>query len=274
MITKRELLAAARTLRIKGVNTNTPNDEIQAKINAVLGSPDLGDDDQRKQTAEAVSVAVAKHGEEALATETGAVLATVRDIPNLSPTGQWHGKRAKIKRVKTGHNDMGGAVFMWNGWPCIIPIDKAVDIAWPIFEIIQGCTGMEMEITQEEDPKDRARVQNKKNITYYDKYPYQFMGVTPGTENLPESPWEYTLDMYVEDFPDYTVRMWRQLCILWEINDTEANIVPGAGPEKEIQVRRNAIHYALNLPMGVEMEMRHRIRDEKRGDIGLEAKAA
>lgn len=274
MITKRELLTAAKTLGIKGVNTNTPNPEIQAKINAVLGSPDLGDDDQRKQTNESIVTSVAMHGEEAVAKETGAVLAGARDIPNLSPTGAWHGKRAKIKRVKTGHNDMGGAIFKWNGWPCIVPIDKAVDVAWPIFIIIQGCTGMNMEITTEEDPRDKGRVKNVKNITYFDKYPHQFMGVTPGTESLPESPLEYVLDQYVEDFPGYTVRMWRQLCILFEINDQLANIVPGAGPEKETKARMNAIHYQLNLPQGADLVMRKRIRDERRDDIGMEAKAA
>jgi len=169
---------------------------------------------------------------------------------------------------------MSGAIFNWNGYPCIIPIDTVVDIPWPIFEIIKNCVGMEMEIRQEDDPHDKGKVRNIKEIEYFDKYPFQFMGVTPGTEDLPESPWEYTLDAYVEDFPGFSVRMWRQLCILWEINDKQAKIVPGVEPDEEIRTRRNAIHYLLNLPQGAEAGMRRRVRNEKRVDIGLPAMAA
>ena len=272
-VTKQELLKAAHGLGITGVNLNTRKDEIQSKINAVLGVPDLDTHDQDHQV-EAIVATVAKHGEEAVATETGAVTAIGRNIPNLAPTGKWQGKRARLIRTKTGQNDMSGAIFNWNGWPCIIPIDVQVDIAWPIFEIIKMCRGMLLDIELRVDPQNKGRVHNIKHIKYYDKYPFQFMGVTPGTEDLPESPIEYTLDMYVEDFPGYTVRMWRQLCILWEINDEQAKIKPGIGPEKEIESRRNAIHYALNLPMETSLEIRQRVRNEKRADHSMEAKAA
>ncbi len=271
MSTKQRNLTAARMLGIKGLTKDSTEDEIRQAISVVLGEPDLGNDDQNAEKTDSYTAVIAKHGEEAIASATGAVKTSAQNIPNLSPTGVWNGKRARIRRVKTGHNDMGGAIFNWNGWPTIIPIDLDVDIAWPIYEIIQQCTGMEMEITQEEDPKNKARVRNVKNITYFDKYPYQFKGVTPGTEHLPESPWEYTLDMYAQDFPDFTVRMWRQLCILWEITDEQAKIKPGVGPEKEIETRRNAVHYLLNLPQGVEGAVRQRVRDEKRSDIGMKA---
>ena len=276
MSRKQELLKAAKTLGITTVNTKSTVDELTKAINEVLGTPDLGVDDQDEKDERTASYAatIAKHGEEAVAKETGAVVAEVHNIPNLSPTGIWEGKRARLRRVKTGHNDMSGAIFNWNGYPCIIPIDKQVDIAWPIYEIIQNCVGMEMEIRQEDDLKDKGKVRNIKDITYYDKYPFQYMGVTPGTEDLPESPWEYTLNMYVDDFPGYSVRMWRQLCILWEINDEQAHIKPGVSPEEEIRTRRNAVHYLLNLPQDVELEIRARVRNEKRVDIGLPAMAA
>ena len=45
-------------------------------------------------------------------------------------------------------------------------------------------------------------------------------------------------------------------------------------PKDEIQVRRNSIHYALNLPHEPSLEIRQRVRDEKRIDIGMQAKAA
>jgi hypothetical protein len=139
---------------------------------------------------------------------------------------------------------------------------------------MQQCVGMEMEIRQEDDPRDKGKVRNIKNITYYDKYHYQYKGVTPGTEDLPESPWEYTLDQYVDDFPGFTVRMWRQLCILWEISDAQAKIVPGVSPEEEMETRRNAVHYLLNLPQDADADLRQKVRDEKRSDIGLEERAA
>jgi len=279
MSNMKELLKAAKILGIRGVNNQTPEDEVRRKVNEKLGNPETGIagfDGQAEVDArtDAFAATVVKHGEEAIASQTGAVTARANNIPNLSPTGQWEGKRARIRRVKTGHNDMNGAIFNWNGWPCIVPIDEDVDIAWPILGIIQQCTGMQMEITQDEDPRDAARVHNTKHITYYDKYPFQYKGVTPGTEHLPESPWEYTLDMYVEEFPKYTVRMWRQLCVLWEISDKQAGVVPGIGPEEEMKLRNNAIHFALNIPQGADRPMRFRVRNEKRGDIGMEAKAA
>jgi hypothetical protein len=276
MSTKQELLDTAVMLGIKGVTTKTPLAELRSMINAKLGNPDLGTDDQDGKDAKTDSYAavISKAGPESVAKATGAVTAKPHNIPNLAPTGIWEGKRAKVRRVKTGHNDMNGAIFNWNGYPCIIPIDVDVDIPWPIFGIMQQCVGMEMEIRQEDDPRDKGKVRNIKNITYYDKYPYQYKGVTPGTEDLPESPWEYTLDQYVDDFPGFTVRMWRQLCILWEISDAQAKIVPGVSPEEEMETRRNAVHYLLNLPQDADADLRQKVRDEKRSDIGLEERAA
>jgi len=276
MSAKQDLLKTAKVLGIEGVNTKSTIDELRAAINVKLGNPDLGADDQeaKDERTDSYAATIAKAGPESVASETGAVKAKVNNIPNLAPTGIWEGRRAKVRRVKTGHNDMSGAIFNWNGYPCIVPIDMDVDIPWPIFEIIKNCVGMEMEIRQEDDPRDRGKVRNIKEITYFDKYPFQFKGVTPGTEVLPESPWEYTLDMYVEDFKDYSVRMWRQLCILWEINDAQAKIVPGVSPEEEATTRRNAIHYQLNLPMDASIAIRKQIRNEKRVDIGLPAMAA
>ena len=268
MTNKRDLYNVAKTLGIAGVTRTTSRADLETAINEKLGNAPIAEDATPGPDYARV---IAQHGTEALATETGPAMAKPQDIPNLSPTGTWQGKRAKLKRTKTGHNDMEGAIFNWNGYPCIIPIDMPVDIPWPIYGIIQQCRGMNLEIRQEDDGK---KVMNVKDISYFDKYPYQFMGVTPGTEHLPESPLEYVLDMYVEDFPDFTVRMWRQLCILFEINDETAEIKPGVGPEAEIIARRNTVHYLLNLPQEVDQAIRERIRDEKRGDIGMEAKAA
>jgi len=269
-MTKQQLLQIAKTLGLTSVDRTMKVDDIRTAVNAKLGIVDSADD-QQNQKAESLSRVVLQHGKEAIATESGAVTAQPRNIPNLSPSGQWEGKRARIRRVKTGHNDMGGAIFNWNGWPTIIPIDQTVDVAWPIFGIIQNTVGMKMNIRQE---TVGDKVNNVKDITHYDKYPFQFLGVTPGTEDLPESAWEYTLDAYVGDFKDFSVRMWRQLCVLWEINDAQANIKPGTDPDEESIARSNAIHYHLNLPQGVDLETRQRVRNEKRQDIGMEAKAA
>jgi len=276
MSTKQELLQTCKILGVEGVNSKTTNDELRTAINAKLGNPDLdvNDQDANNEKTESYAAVIAKAGPESVASATGPVVSEAHNIPNLAPTGIWEGRRAKMRRVKTGHNDMNGALFNWNGYPCIIPLDSVVDVPWPIYEIIKNCVGMEMEIRQEDDPKDRSRVVNVKDITYFDKYPFQYMGVTPGTEDLPESPWEYTLDMYVEGFKGYSVRMWRQLCILWEINDAQANIKPGISPEQEIETRRNAIHFQLNLPMNAEPIIRRQVRNEKRVDIGLPAMAA
>ena len=282
MSTKQErqaALSAARILGIKGLSLENSLKELHSAINAKLGNPDSGDDDLDKEITDSHAATIVEHGVEAIASATGPVVASVRDIPNLAPSGQWEGKRAHLKRTKTGHNDMSGAIFNWNGYPCIIPIDIWVDIPWPILNIIKNCRGMDMDIRQEDDPRDKSKVRNVKEETFFDKYPFQFEGVTPGTEHLPESPWEYTLNMYVEDFPGYTVRMWRQLCILWEISDVEAKISAGISPKAEIETRRNAIHFKLSLPLaqseddkeGVPVELRQKIRNEKRLDIGMGA---
>lgn len=271
-----QLLRSARMLGIKGLKEDSPVDEMIAAINEKLGNADSDFDDQESQDQRTASVAdaLATHGPEIIATESGATPAPPGSIPNLFPTGQWQGRKARIRRLKTGNNDIGGAIFRWNGWPTIIPIDTDVDVAWPIFEIIKNCRGMKMTIRQEEDSRDRGRVKNIQEPSYYDKYPFTFIGVTPGTEHLPESAWEFTLDQYVEDFPNFSVRMWRQLCVLWEIDDAQAGIKPGLAPEKESELRRNAVHYHLNLPTDANREIRLRIRNEKRSEIGMPAKAA
>lgn len=274
---KTELLECAQKLGIREVNKANRIDEIRSAINAKLGNPDIPglNEEQQDEVTDSYAAVVVQAGDGAIAGPTGAVHATAKNIPNLSPSGVWHGKRARLRRIKTGNNDMAGAIFNWNGWPCIIPIDAAyVDVAWPIYEIIRGCIGMRLSIRQEQDPRTPSRVSNILERTDYDKYPFEFMGVTPGTEQLPESAWEYTLDRYVEDFNGYTVRMWRQLCVLWEIPDEHCKIMAGMLPEDESAARRNAIHYHLNLPQGVDRQMRERVRDEKRADIGMTAKAA
>jgi len=279
MSTREKLLTMVRALGEKPSEDATEA-ELQSEIDRVLGEPNIqiGSDEENAQANAnqqgAVATALAKHGEQAVAKSTGAVLANSGNIPNLSPTGIWQGKRARLKRTPTGNNDMGGAIFGWNGYPTIIPLNQTVDIAWPIFIVIQNCVGMDMEITSEEEQKNKTRIIKKTNITYVDKYPIQYMGVTPGTEQLPESPWEYTLDMYVDDFAGYSVRMWRQLCILWEISDAQAEVKPGISPDKEAEQRSNSIHFKLNLPKDAERIVRERVRDQKRSDISMEAKAA
>jgi len=273
---KKELLRAAKTLGITSVSAKNNEDEIREAINAKLGNPAPDADlsgEQRAEITDSYAAIVNEAGPESVASE-GAVMPTLRDIPNLSPNGKWQGKRARIRRTKTGHQDMGGALMRWNGWPTIIPLDVVVDIAWPIFIALKAAVGLNLEVTQEADPTNKARIHNIMKESRYDKYPHQYMGVTPGTENLPESAWEYTLDQYVDGFPGYTVRMWRQLSVLWEITDVESGIKPGMGHEAEIITRKNSIHSKLNLPFTDDKAMLLRIRNERRSDIGMEAKAA
>jgi len=281
-ITKRELLATARVLGIKSVNSNSTLPELRKAVNEKLGVPDLGthDDDptvsqdlkDKRTDSYAALISASKDVE--VATDFVASPPETLDIPNLAPTGRWGSRRARLKRTKTGHNDMSGAIFNWNGYICIIPLDVVVDVPWPILNIIRNCMGMNMEIRQEDDPRDKGKVMNIKEIQYYEKYPIQYMGITPGTEVLPASPWEYTLNEYVNGFENFTVRMWRQLCILWEISDSEAKIKPGVGPKDECITRCNAVHYRLNLPLEASADLRERIRGERWVDMGLTEKAA
>lgn len=264
---KEQLLECAYRLGIRGLTTENTNGMIMSKIAEVLGKPAIQEDGE--EVSESLLNTIITAGPDTVAKESGPVLHRAQNIPNLTPTGVWHGKRARIKRPKTGTNDMNGAIFNWNGLICIIPIDVEVDIAWPIYEAIQLCNGMRMKIRQEEDPRDAAKVQNIKEIEYYRKYPYEFIGVTPGTEKLPESPWEYTLDMYVDHFPGFTIRMWRQLCILWEITNEVAGVRPGMKPRDEIRQRREAIHFDRNLPLSEDIALRMRVRNEKRADIHM-----
>lgn len=269
MATRNELLKTAKTLGISSVGTSSSKEELRAAIQAVLGEPDsAADQASNDQVTDSIANVVAKHGEEAIATATGAVLAGANSIPNLSPNGKWEGKRARVLRTTTGQNDMGGAIFNWNGWITIIPIDTPVDVAWPIYEILKETVGVKVRVTQEQDGE---KIKNVMHKTEYRKYPFQFMGVTPGTENLPEHAWEYTLDQYVEGFKDFTVQMWRQLCVLWELTDSGIGLGPGVSPTEEVKIRENAIHAHLNLPYGVPRETREVIRDQKRVNIGMKA---
>lgn len=280
---RQDLLKAAKTLGVAIENTMTA-DDLRAAINAKLGVPtDFQQDDDAKQpetterqdrVTDSMAAVVNQAGPDAIATATGPVLAESNSIPNLTPNGRWEGKRAKVIRTRTGHMDMGGAIYRWNGWPTIIPINEEVDVAWPIYEIMKNTIGTNVSVRQKIDPDKPARVENIIERSQYQKYPFSFLGVTPGTEHLPESPWEYTLDVYVEDFPGFTVRMWRQMCVMWEMSDRECGVEAGMNPDEEITVRRNAIHYKLNLPMTEDRELRARVRNQKRAEIGMTAKAA
>jgi len=279
MSTHKELLETARALGIKSVNANSKKDELYAAIQMKLGNPVAAGDremsaEEKEEIIDSYSEVINRAGPSAIATATGAVKAAARDIPNLAPNGVWQGKRARIKRTKTGHQDIGGAMFHWNGWPTLIPLDTVVDVAWPIYEIIKDTVGVTVEVEQVEDPKDKGRVNNIIKQSTYEKYPTQFLGVTPGTENLPECGLEYVLDRYVEGFDGFTVRMWRQLCALFEMGDKACGIAPGMGPDAEITARRNAVHYLLNLPETDDVAMRQKVRNEKRADIRMVAKAA
>lgn len=281
MSTNAKLLETARLLGCKGVDKNTKKADLEAAIAETLGiSTDSTafpmTDEQVSKRIESDADLITKHGEGAIAKPTGAVKVVpgTESIPNLSPTGIWQGKRARIRRIKTGNNDIGGAIFRWNGYPLIIPIGVEVDIPWPFLNIIEDAVGMTLTIDQEDDPNNKARVINKQTKEFYQKYPIEMRGVTPGTENLPESPWEYTLDQYAAGFEGFTTRMWRQLCILWEISDADAGVKPGMDPEQEDQARSNAIHFKLNLAKTDDPRVRDQVRNAKRSDIGMASKAA
>ncbi len=267
---KEQLLEIAYRLGIRDLVMEDSNAKISAAINEVLGKPIIEED----EIPESIAHSILSSGPDAVAKAGAQPNTNTKNIPNLTPTGIWHGKRCRLRRPKTGTNDMAGAIFNWNGFICIIPIDVEVDVAWPIFEAIKLCNGMKMKIRQEEDPRNPARVNNVKEIDYYRKYPYEVIGITPGTEDLPESPWEYVLDQYVDNFPGFTVRMWRQLCVQWEISDNEAGVMPGMKPKQEVEARRNAVHFNRNLPVTTDLQMRMRVRNEKRADIHMRPKAA
>lgn len=275
MSDRNKLLAAATKLGCPGVGPRSTADELRAAIAEKLGDVQIpgASEEQANRVSDSYAEQIADDSME-VAGATGPVTAPAHNIPNLTPTGKWQGKRAKILRVKTGVADMGGAIFRWNGWPTLIPLDVECDVAWPIFEIIKNTVGLRAKIQQEVDPQNPAKVNNRVITSKYQKYPYQFLGVTPGTEDLPESGWEYTLDEYVNDFEGFTLRMWRQLCTLWEIADAEAGVKPGMNPDEELTVRRNSVHFKLNLPMEVDRSVRLRVRNQKRADIGMPAKAA
>lgn len=267
-----KLLASAKKLGAK-VADDAQIDDIRRAINEKLGFPDDNAENPAGQTDEIANIIV--DNPDAVAGELTNLPSDFRtNIPNLAPNGRWEGKRARIVRTRTGHNDMAGAIFRWNGWPTIIPIEVACDVAWPIYEAIRECRGTRASVRQVEHPTDPGKVNNVVETTKYDKYPYQFLGVTPGTEHLPESALEYVLDQYAEDFPGYSLRMWRQLCALFELSDPRCGIKPGMMQEEEIKVRRNALHAELNLPMGANKGIRARIRDEKRSEYRMPARAA
>lgn len=176
-------------------------------------------------------------------------------LPNLLPfMNPWGGKRMRIKRVRR-ENDQKILFIHWNGYPFVLGIDaEYADVPMPHYNNLMNTRGQKLEQKRVKDETSGLTIWD--NVWHEHEYmPIQSLGVSPGTEHLPESLKHYIYQMYVEGFPGFNNRMWSQITrngynykdYSNKPGEEHLNIRVGMALEEQIRVRRQTILDRLNI---------------------------
>ena len=147
---------------------------------------------------------------------------TGRRPPNLRSVLNWEGKRYRIKAMATQENGERAYPVAWESevfW--IDPKAAYQDVPAPIFHSLNDAEGMTLSLKWKQE-----RMETERTITKFKRFPFSLMGVTPGTENLPESLRQWyqrdceAHDRYETEHRDNLERVW-------------FNLTDGSHPNKE-----------------------------------------
>lgn len=112
-------------------------------------------------------------------------------IPNLSPSGEWEGRKRRVTVHNQHPDSLSGAFTIgWEGMTWTVAYDKPVDMPWPYWEALKNAKRIDRDSTKAVKwEKDEATGQLQKVVTPIITQVYSFSdhGDVPGTEKKPES---------------------------------------------------------------------------------------
>lgn len=117
-------------------------------------------------------------------------------IPNLRPTGKWEGRMRRVTIRKKDQESKSGAFKIgWEGVLWAIAYDTPVDMPWPYWESLKNTDFLDdrsLNVTKFDHAEDGQLIVTRtprwiKTVMYDDH------GDVPGTENLPESYFDFYL---------------------------------------------------------------------------------
>lgn len=143
--------------------------------------------------------------------------AAIRELVgiNLKQTGKWGGKRQRIilARSMSHENTSQPQFFAWGRLHVYIPFGIEADVPYPIYGILLNTRGKRVKQRQVRDDES-GRLFMKTDWVDSQRFMYQDLGVTPGTEDLPENERDRIrmLHHLTEGFKNFDERRYRALC--------------------------------------------------------------
>lgn len=120
--------------------------------------------------------------------------AVVGRIPNLSPSGKWEGRMRRVTVINPDPKSEKKTVSLaWEGKPWDFAYGETVDMPWPYWSALKDAVYRDdrsVEVTEWERDK-KGRISKVVTPVEYPVHNYQDMGDVPGTENLPESYFDF-----------------------------------------------------------------------------------
>lgn len=113
--------------------------------------------------------------------------------PNLLPGARWGGKRHNLMVFQPQQeNEQSQKYFQvtWEGWTLYFAYGIKLSMSHPHYEVLKG--SIKRVITQKAKKDDEGHQIGVENIeTELPRFNAQYIGIEPGTENLPESLCDY-----------------------------------------------------------------------------------
>lgn len=191
--TKDELRAACRALEL----SITPNESIDTLTRKLLQHYGKFDQPTKSKAIKAPSTA------------------RLRTPPNLRSVIGWGGKKYRIRAMTQDESRGGSRKFpvLWEGEAFIVdPNQPYQDLPAPIYHNLRDAQSMDLTTKW-----DSQKALMEHRWTKYPRFPFETLGVTPGTEHLPESLRDWYIadarahELYANEDKDSLERIWKAL---------------------------------------------------------------
>ena len=112
-------------------------------------------------------------------------------MPNLTPNGKWGGRMHRVQLTRTADvsEKQVGVPLGWNGNTIYVFYDRPMDIPEPHYSSL--CNTKGNHIITKRSVREDGSVETRQVTVPFQAIPYQDLGITPGTEDLPASGKEY-----------------------------------------------------------------------------------
>lgn len=105
---------------------------------------------------------------------------------NLTPGGTWQGRRYRVSVSRPASmKGQQAHPFRWGGHLVMVPWNVNVDVPFPVYEILRNSRELHIDQERSQDKKGTATIINHKR--YENRFQFNDMGITPGTEHLPKT---------------------------------------------------------------------------------------